>query len=126
MSFFYFPPLSSSDHYSLLFIVLLRQYYKPSSKNLRSIWLYSKGDFKSANLILSTLPSDSLLSSTDVNYSWSIFKEVFIEHEVMNHTILSKLLPIKSHRPGLTTTFFYVFSTTSFFVFSNVMFYSLK
>ena len=53
---FVFPPLSSSDHNSLLFIVPLRQYYNPSSKNLRSIWLYSKDDFKTANLILSSLP----------------------------------------------------------------------
>ena len=82
---FVFPPLSSSDHNLLLFIVPLRQHYKPPSNNLHNIWLYSKGDFKAANVILSSLPWDSLLSSTDVNYSWSIFKEVFID--VMNCTI---------------------------------------
>ena len=91
---FVFPPLSSSDHNSLLFIVPPRQ---PSSKNLCSIWLYSKGDFKAANIILSSLPRDSLLSSTDVNYSWSMFKEVFIE--VINHIIPSKLVTIKNSPP---------------------------
>ena len=94
---FVFPPLTSSDHNSLLFIVPLRQHYKPTSKNLRDIWLYSKGDFKVANVILSSLPSYSLLSSTDVNYSWSMFKEVFIE--VMNRTIPSKLVLIKNSPP---------------------------
>ena len=88
------PPLSSSDHNLLLFIVPLRQCYKPPSKSLHNIRLYSKGDFKAANVILSYLPWDSLLSSTDVNYACSIFKEVFIE--VMNRTVPSKLVPIKN------------------------------
>ena len=94
---FVFPPLSSSDHNSLLFIIPLRQHHKPSFKNLPSSWLYSKGDSKTANLILSSLPWDSLLSSNDVNYSWSLFKEVFVE--VMNCAIPSKLVPIKNSPP---------------------------
>ena len=49
------------------------------------------------NAILSSLPWDSLLSSTDVNYSWSMFKEVFIE--IMNCTIPSKLVLIKNSPP---------------------------
>ena len=94
---FVFPPFSSSDHNSLLFIVPLRQHCKPPSKNLHNIWLYSKGDFKAANVIPYSLPWDFLLSSTDVNYSWSILKDIFVE--VMNRTIPSKLVPIKNSPP---------------------------
>ena len=103
---FVFPPLSSSVHNSLLFIDPLRHHFKPPTKNLRNIWLYSKSDFKAANAILSSLPWDSLLSSTDVNYFWSMFKEVFIE--VMNRTIPSKLVLIKNSPPWAKTTFFLV------------------
>ena len=82
----------------------LKKWYKKfenftsaSPKNLYSIWLYSKGVFKAVNLVLSSFPWDSLLSSTDVNYSWSMFKKVFIE--VMSCTIPSKLVPTKNSPP---------------------------
>ena len=86
------PPISSSDHLSILFSVPLAHSVKhsPSASRFRKVWLYNKANFDSANLLLSSLPWDSLFSSNDVNFCWSIFKEAFLE--VMRRTIPSKFV----------------------------------
>ena len=84
------PPISSSDHlFILLSLPLVRKDPDLRPTNGRKVWLYNKADFYSANLLLSSIPWKSLDSQTDVNYSWFIFKEIFLD--VMKHTIPSKL-----------------------------------
>ena len=85
------PPISSSDHLSILFsLPLVRKDPDPRQTNGSKVWLYNKADFHSANLLLSSIPWKSLLSQNDVNYSWLIFKEIFLD--VMKRTIPSKLV----------------------------------
>ena len=58
------PPVSSSDHNSVLSTVSLRSsahFNRQPSK--RKIWLYHLADFDMANFLLSSIPWDTLLSS---------------------------------------------------------------
>ena len=65
--------------------------------------MYGQADFESANLLLSSILWDSLLSDSDVNNSWSIFKEVFLN--IMSITIPTKASYPTTHSPWINKAF---------------------
>ena len=86
------PPVSSSDHNSILFAVSLPRSSSPNSPKSphRRIWLYNRADVNRINHLLSLTQWESILSS-DVNASWYSFKLHFLK--IMTTCIPSKLLP---------------------------------
>ena len=70
------PPVSSSDHNSVLSTVSLRStahFNRQPPK--RKIWLYHLADFDMANFLLSSIPWDTLLSS-DLDLSWNALRVI--------------------------------------------------
>ena len=93
------PPVSSSDHNSVLSTVSFRStahFNRQPSK--RKIWLYHLADFDMANFLLSSIPWDTLLSS-DLDLSWNIFKDNFMR--VIDHCIPSKYSSPSSFPPWI-------------------------
>ena len=82
------PPLSSSDHLSLYVQICLKQSCSQICSPRCKIWQYKHGDFKAANALFSSISWDSLLPTSDVNLSCSIFTETFLE--VMHYTVPTK------------------------------------
>ena len=69
------PPLGESDHSSI--VVTLRHSVASFPPLRRRIWKYSQANFKDASNSLRDQLSSSL-HPTDVNISWSSFKEIFL------------------------------------------------
>ena len=87
------PPVSSSDHNSVLSTVSLRSsahFNRQPSK--RKIWLYHLADFDRANFLLSSIPWDTLFSS-DLDLSWNTFKDNFMR-------VIDQCIPWKYSSPS--------------------------
>ena len=80
--------MSSSDHLSLYVQICLKQSYSQTCSPRCKIWLYKHGDFKAANALLSSISWDSLLPTSCVDLSYSIFIETFLE--VIHYTVPTK------------------------------------
>ena len=91
------PPVSTSNHDSILFSICQSVSVNTDLPGPSCRRVSDQADFKSANLLLSSIPWDSLLSDSDVNYSWSVFKEVFLN--IMNRTIPTKVSYSTTHPP---------------------------
>ena len=93
------PPVSSSDHNSVLSTVSFRStahFNRQPPK--RKIWLCHLADFDMANFLLSSIPWDTLLSS-DLDLSWNIVKNNFMR--VIDHCIPSKYSSPSSFPPWI-------------------------
>ena len=82
------PPVSSSDHNSILFSIPLLCPKSQSSAPPRHVWLYNQADFDRANSILSSIPWSKILPPCP-DTSWTIFKELFLR--TMHICIPSKI-----------------------------------
>ena len=83
------PPVSSSDHNSILLSVSPPSSFHHSPKpTRRRVWLYSQADLSKINNLLS---STSLDLSSDIDAFWLSFKSHFLK--IMHTCIPSKLLP---------------------------------
>ena len=92
------PPVSSSDHNSVLSTVSIRStahFNRQPSK--RKIWLYL-ADFDMANFLLSSIPWDTRFSS-DLDLSWNTFKDNFMR--VIDQCIPSKYSSSSSFPPWI-------------------------
>ena len=94
------PPLSNSDHNSILFSLPLYSSTLPSPPtSSRCVWLYTTADFVLAIKFLSLIPWSSILSSSDVNSAWLAFQYTFLQ--IMHLTVPSKLVRAPSYPPWL-------------------------
>ena len=83
------PPVSSSNHNSILLSVSPPSSFHRSPKpTRRRVWLYSPADLSKINDLLSSTSWDL---SSDVDASWLSFKSHFLK--IMHTCIPSKLLP---------------------------------
>lgn len=93
------PPVSSSDHNSVLSTVSLRSSaHLNRQPSKRKIWLYHLADFDRATFLLSSIPWDTLLSS-DLDLSWNTFKDNFMR--VIDQCIPSKFSSLSSSPPWI-------------------------
>ena len=92
------PPVSSSDHNSILLSVSIPSSIspRPPKSTRRRVWLYSQADLTRINDILA---STSWNLSADIDASWSSFKSLFLE--IMHACIPSKLLPCSPLPPWI-------------------------
>ena len=93
-------PISNSDHYSILLSLPFPATSSPapsSPSSSRRVWLYYQADTLTMNKLLSSLPWTSILSTTDVNHSWQVFKHIFL-----NLTIPSKIVSPSLHPPWIS------------------------
>ena len=98
------PPISNSDHNSILLSLPLSTVTPPSSSTaFRRVWLYNSADFSLTNKFLSSIPWNSILSHTDVNSAWLTFKFTFLQ--IIRLTIPSKLVSSPPHPPWITRSF---------------------
>ena len=75
------PPISNSDHYSILFSLPLPATSSPapsSPSTSHRVWLYHRADTLTMNELLSSIPWTSILSTTDVNHSWQVLNILFL------------------------------------------------
>ena len=84
------PPVSSQIHFSILFSLPTDSVNSPSSCPPHKVWLYHLNDFEHPNVLLCSIDSKELLSLTDPNASWAMFKELFLC--IMTTTVPSKLV----------------------------------
>ena len=83
------PPVSSSDHNSILLSVSPPSFFHRSPKpTRRRVWPYSQADLSKINNLLSSTSWDL---SSDIDTSWLSFKSHFLK--IMHTSIPSKLLP---------------------------------
>ena len=61
------PPVSTSNHNSILFLICRSVSASTDLPGPSRRWVYGQADFESANLLLSSIPWDSLLSDSNVN-----------------------------------------------------------
>ena len=98
------PPISNSDHNSILLSLPLPTVTPPpSSTASRRVWLYNSADFSLTNKFLSSIPWNSILFRSDVNSAWLTFKFTFLQ--IIHLTIPSKLVSAPSHPPWITCSF---------------------
>ena len=83
------PPVSFSDHNSILFAIPLKSHITTTPTTPHKVWLYNQADFVRANSLLCSIDWLQVLPSSDPNASWIIFKELFLL--ITNCTIPSKL-----------------------------------
>ena len=88
------PPVSTSDHNSIILSLPFTQ-YPPSYLPLCRVWLYDKANFPQANGIINSIPWDHILSESDTESSWLIFKKLFIHF--MHKTIPSETVFLLPH-----------------------------
>ena len=96
-----FPPVSNSDHNSLMLSIPLCSESNILSTSHR-VWFYDKADFSLANQLISSIPWESILPPSHTDVAWIIFKELFLR--IMHKTIPSEIvypLPCPS-RPWVT------------------------
>ena len=71
-------PLGSSDHNGVQLSLKWKSCNTARTKR-RKIWRYDQADFDSANLILSSIDWDNILSnSDDIDELWKIWKDKFM------------------------------------------------
>ncbi len=98
------PPISNSDHRSILFSLPVSPVSSPSSSSpYRRVWLYESADFSITSNFLSNIPWSSILSSSDVNSAWLTFKFTFLR--IIHLTIPSKFVSSPPHPPWITRSF---------------------
>ena len=83
------PPVSYSDHNSILFAIPLNSHITTTPTTPHKVWSYNQADFVRATSLLCSIDWLQVLPSSDPNTSWIIFKELFLL--IMNCTIPSKL-----------------------------------
>ena len=93
------PPVSSSDHNSILVSIPVRLSLS-TSHSPHQVWLYDQA----ANSILSSIPWEEILPTSCPETSWMIFKELFLR--TMHITIPTKTVypSISSLHPWLNCT----------------------
>ena len=92
------PPLSGSDHDTLLVTLSNCQISYQRTKH-RKVWLFNKADFERANETLQCLPT-STFTHDNVNSFWTEWRDVFTA--VISDTIPSKQIKPKTKVPYLT------------------------
>ena len=91
------PPLSGSDHSTLLFSL---SGHRSARKNVKhKVWLYHQADFEEANSILCCLPPN-FFSCDDINHSRSQWLDFFMT--TMSKTIPTKLIKSSNNVPYLS------------------------
>ena len=91
------PPLSGSDHSTLLFSL---SGLRSTRKNVKcKIWLYYQADFEEANSILRCLHPE-FFSCDDINHSWSQWLDFFMT--TMSKTTPTKLMKSSNNIPYLS------------------------
>ena len=96
------PPISNSDHHSILLSLPLTATSSPapsSPSTSRRVWLYHRADTLTMNKLLWSTHWTSILSTTDVNHSWQVFKHIFLK--VMHLTIPSQIVSPSLHPPWI-------------------------
>ena len=84
------PPVSNSDHYSILFSIRVDSCSSPNFTSPHLVWLYDHADFSLANQLLDSIPWSSILLPTDTETSWLIFRELF--EKIIQKTIPSEMV----------------------------------
>ena len=84
------PPVSSSDHNTILFSHPLKSISLHPPALPRRVWLYDQHNYQLANDLLSSVPWESTLPFSDTESAWLIFKNIFLS--IMHTTIPSKLV----------------------------------
>ena len=100
-SIFFSLPLSVSSPFS-----------SPSSSSSRRIWLYNQADILLIITFLSSIPWTSILSSSDVDHSWLVFKHTFLK--IMHLTIPSKIVSPPPHPPCISRSLLSSFKRRNF------------
>ena len=82
------PPISSSDHNTILFSISSENHSQPIITH-HSVLLYNDADFNYINFLLDSVAWKDILPSNDANTSWLIFKYIYL-------TIVRSLVPQKT------------------------------
>ena len=91
-------------NFSVLFSLPLSSTSSASpSASFRRVWQYGSANFSLANQILSSIPWSSILTSTDINSAWVVFKHVLLQ--VVHITVPSKLISSSLHPPWINCSF---------------------
>ena len=110
------PPISNSDHNSILCSLSLSTSSpssSPSPSSPRRVWLYNHADILLINRFLSSIPWTSILSTSDVNHAWLVFKHTFLK--VMHLTIPSKIASPPPQPPWISKSLLSSFKYRNFF-----------
>ena len=94
------PPLSNSDHLGLHFKISIPKSKRNSTKCGRKVWRYAYADFNLANEMIADIDWEILLSSTNINECWSIWRDQFLQ--IMDICIPKVTLKGRKNLPWLT------------------------